>query len=234
MASNSNSREKHGRTSSTTALMTFNTYMTDDNHWQQNPSVFANRNEHFNIPTGGRENFHSTSIHPIYGLGAIPEQASPTSPFMPPLPSANPTANGVGDQIFDLDAFLASASYQSSNDTFDPNVNIAVPSYRVGSHTNYGFNSPANTGYGHSNGGPYQSIPPPDPVPTLIPRQTSTTSSNRFSCPTCGKTFTRKADMQRHKRLHGKPSLQCNVQGCTKGFYRNDKLQEHIKTHQRN
>ena len=205
--------------------------MTDDNHGQQNPSAFANRNAQFNIPTVGRENFHSGFIPSTYGLGqispsmipprsgqnliAFPEQASPTSPFIASLACANATTNGAWDQ------------------PFDPNAQLVTPLYETSNYGQYSPNGYTDTNYGNFNGGPQHFPPATQSATPFIPNQPNVVSSKPYLCSSgCGKSFTRKADMQRHNRLHGPPSLWCNVQGCTKSFYRNDKFQEHIKTHQ--
>ena len=55
------------------------------------------------------------------------------------------------------------------------------------------------------------------------------TQGQRFPCPAgrCDKTFTRKADADRHLRKYGPPKYHCS--GCGRGFYRRDKMADHQK-----
>ena len=64
---------------------------------------------------------------------------------------------------------------------------------------------------------------------TSAPPNLSPTSAKVHSCHSCGSSFTRKGDMDRHARKHGQWSLSC--ERCGKAFYRKDKLNDHIKTH---
>ncbi|KAG9230728.1 hypothetical protein BJ875DRAFT_487674 [Amylocarpus encephaloides] len=53
---------------------------------------------------------------------------------------------------------------------------------------------------------------------------------NRQTCdhPGCGRTFTRRADLARHKKeLHGPTNYPCPDLGCLRAFRRRDKLHEH-------
>lgn len=43
----------------------------------------------------------------------------------------------------------------------------------------------------------------------------------------CNSAFKRKADCERHMLKHAAPQLPCTVQGCTKQYYRKDKLVDH-------
>jgi len=56
--------------------------------------------------------------------------------------------------------------------------------------------------------------------------------SSRAKCTHCQKTFSRKADLQRHAQKHqsGEPQFQCGVKGCDYGgSHRLDKMGSHIK-----
>ena len=53
-------------------------------------------------------------------------------------------------------------------------------------------------------------------------------------CPVCGRSIMRKGDMERHHRSHGPRDLKCPLEQCGKGFYRKDKLVDHLKTHRTN
>lgn len=62
---------------------------------------------------------------------------------------------------------------------------------------------------------------------------TNTTTSDRgHQCPTCNKTCKRYRDLTRHQKSHSPPDLPCPNQECkrsgTNGFYRHDKLREHL------
>ena len=56
---------------------------------------------------------------------------------------------------------------------------------------------------------------------------------NKSTCSTCGRSFGRFRDLERHARKH-QPEMRtylCNVEGCEyKGSYRKDKRDAHIKT----
>lgn len=53
----------------------------------------------------------------------------------------------------------------------------------------------------------------------------------RPTCTECNQTFGRKADLDRHARIHQADSnvFQCQVEGCKYSNYRKDKLDEHVK-----
>ena len=64
---------------------------------------------------------------------------------------------------------------------------------------------------------------------TSAPPNLSPTIVKVHSCHFCGRSFTRKGDMDRHTRKHGQWSLSC--ERCGKNFYRKDKLNDHMRTH---
>ena len=90
-----------------------------------------------------------------------------------------------------------------------------------------------STGITHSE----HQIPPT--VPNMSnPRPTAPTPldedhQNKSICSTCGQSFSRFRDLERHARKH-QPEMRiylCNVQGCEyKGSYRKDKRDAHVKT----
>ncbi|EDU47941.1 predicted protein [Pyrenophora tritici-repentis Pt-1C-BFP] len=69
-------------------------------------------------------------------------------------------------------------------------------------------------------------------APTVPAPAPATTTNN--VCTRCGKTFGRPSEMRRHAKKHLPPRFECNVEGCSKTFYRNDKLQDHLAKGHRN
>ena len=58
-------------------------------------------------------------------------------------------------------------------------------------------------------------------------------STQKYSCSTCLKTFTRRQAYRRHLVTHQEtPKLQCPKPGCVKIFIYNCNLKRHVKTHQ--
>lgn len=54
----------------------------------------------------------------------------------------------------------------------------------------------------------------------------------RPTCAQCGRSFTRKADLDRHTKSHqaGSKTFKCRaVKGCAYGSHRKDKLSEHVR-----
>jgi hypothetical protein len=45
----------------------------------------------------------------------------------------------------------------------------------------------------------------------------------------CGGTFGRPGEYRRHMRKHANPNFFCTQHGCTKSFYRRDKLNDHLR-----
>lgn len=63
------------------------------------------------------------------------------------------------------------------------------------------------------------------PAPTAM----STANEDRIQCtwPDCNATFGRPSEMRRHLKKHLPHSFECEVEGCSKTFYRKDKLEHH-------
>ena len=61
-------------------------------------------------------------------------------------------------------------------------------------------------------------------------------SPDRHTCPHCPRTFKRLGDVKRHEKVHipGQRRFHCRQAGCERkgwrGFYRRDKLRDHVKT----
>jgi hypothetical protein len=59
-------------------------------------------------------------------------------------------------------------------------------------------------------------------------------SPDRHTCPHCPRTFKRLGDVKRHEKVHipGQRRFHCRQDGCERkaGFYRRDKLRDHVKT----
>ncbi|KAF2475376.1 uncharacterized protein BDR25DRAFT_102196 [Lindgomyces ingoldianus] len=76
-----------------------------------------------------------------------------------------------------------------------------------------------------------EELPVSSPEPSLSSLDTSS-SQPRFAChyPQCGSTFNRRADRDRHARVHdGVREYVCPKTNCLKEFYRKDKLQGHLE-----
>ena len=66
---------------------------------------------------------------------------------------------------------------------------------------------------------------------TTVPAPTAALTDNedRIQCtwPDCNATFGRPSEMRRHLKKHLPHSFECEVEGCSKTFYRKDKLEHH-------
>ncbi|MCJ1352295.1 MAG: hypothetical protein MMC33_002279 [Icmadophila ericetorum] len=125
---------------------------------------------------------------------------------------------------------------------FEPNMNLPLiqelDERLTSNDTRHPMISPAAS----SDSFPTALPPPASSPPTL---RFSVTSSSllptprrtlRPICPRCPKTFKRKSDMERHARVHELPTHFCGIVRCkynTRGFYRKDKLTDHMKIHGR-
>ena len=74
---------------------------------------------------------------------------------------------------------------------------------------------------------------------TIAPKSRPSTPSQqtRFQCPelSCGRSFNRPADRERHMGIHSKErKFPCPEPGCEKRFYRKDKLADHSRRGHRN
>ena len=209
----------------------------------------------------GQSSSGMNPLYPNRSYYATPVgQASPTSPFSASAGSTNVTINQVWDGSFDPnagpvlhcygtsnDAFDPNAgrvlqTYGTSNDAFDPNAGRVLQTYGT-SNDAFGPNaysaSPSYAASTYESGIPngytnaYQPlIPSTQSAAPLIPYQTSTLmpSSKRHPCRVgCKISFKRRTDMERHAKSHEAPSLSCDR--CSRGFYRSDKLKEHMKVH---
>jgi len=63
----------------------------------------------------------------------------------------------------------------------------------------------------------------------------TTSIESEFTCSRCGKAFKRKGDLTRHGKSHGPTTFYCIYANCprsvyTKGFYRKDKLVDHLES----
>jgi uncharacterized Zn-finger protein len=62
-----------------------------------------------------------------------------------------------------------------------------------------------------------------------------TEAQDKSTCSHCDKAFKRKGDLVRHEKTHGLTMFYCVFVNCsrriyTKGFYRKDKLMDHLQT----
>ncbi|CAG8949967.1 hypothetical protein HYFRA_00004299 [Hymenoscyphus fraxineus] len=76
-------------------------------------------------------------------------------------------------------------------------------------------------------------LPAPPSAPPILPINPPTTAAPRFNCTGCMKTFSRKGDRDRHALVHapGPRGYPCTAAGCSKSYYRMDKLRVHQKKH---
>lgn len=77
-----------------------------------------------------------------------------------------------------------------------------------------------------------------DPVSFQVPFETPSVraevfqgSDSRYLCSQvgCDVNYARAGDCRHHLKKHNGPFLCCHVEGCTMRFYRNDKLQAHLR-----
>lgn len=75
------------------------------------------------------------------------------------------------------------------------------------------------------------STPGPITSPTSNNSMSSSRSIARATCATCGKTFSRSKDLERHTKKHqsGSDTFRCRVARCSYSSYRKDKLEEHMR-----
>ena len=215
------------------APLNSDSHMADDNLSEQNLSAFANPNANFNTTPISRETFHPAPFRSARDFGQFSASMIPLRPNQ--SYNTTPVEQALPTSLFSLSLEPGTAATNLVWDqAFDPNTGLVFPLYETSNYGQYSPNVYTNASYCNFNREPSQfSTFSTLPATICSSNQPNTTSSRPYSCSFCGKYFTRKADMQRHNGIHGPRSLQCNVQGCNKAFYRKDKLDEHMKTHQK-
>lgn len=153
-------------------------------------------------------------------------------------------ANHLGHSLGNVTAVTAPATaygqsaYTAGNAAFLPQrrniANGAYPTGNVSAKNSYPSNNAAAT---YDAGVAAQSLGTSStPTTSSITLSPSTPGSAvgpdgrpRWACTACVKTFSRRADMERHAKKHsGVREFQCGVVGCGyKGSYRQDKLEQH-------
>jgi hypothetical protein len=125
---------------------------------------------------------------------------------------------------------FSSTSYDFSLETQNPSEILASPDQRLSSEfeTIHPDSQPT-----HLNTPSTSSIQELHTSPSL---PSSPISPDRHTCPHCPRTFKRLGDVKRHEKVHipGQRRFHCRQAGCERkggrGFYRRDKLRDHVKT----
>lgn len=204
-------------------------FLLDERHPNQHISSSLTTNARCDGPVPG-QSYHSAdlgqsydsdqfptrtnSLHPGQGYGVTPnKQAPPYSPhFLVPYVPGNSVTN--------------------LRQPFDPSIGQGTSTYATQQHEQYNPIGYQNTSYTSFNSNSFQpTLPSTQPQAISNTADPSMRNAKPHSCPSCGKSFARKGDMERHARAHGPSSLWCNANGCNKGFYRSDKLREHLRRH---
>ncbi|PVH99196.1 hypothetical protein DM02DRAFT_629593 [Periconia macrospinosa] len=202
----------------TTNGLTFNVDFSN----AKNPSETLNhgyRQRFLGLPTSGLPHGHISSQE-----FQDPFQAADTIAMIPP------NTIGVIDTMKHHDAI--SCNEEASNTSLshmnfgcrgnELEINTSVPSY-------VDINPSLETNMGALM--PEERLEPDQELYHSSPGTFS--SQNRFLChhPLCvGRTFSRRQDRDRHARVHDSVrDFLCPVEGCTKSFYRRDKLECHLE-----
>ena len=145
-----------------------------------------------------------------------------------------------GPTLFDRSALTSppftsmSSGYPTVNsymaEPFYPSVSQGLRSHTSDPQEPYSFNTQTNASYSQLDSDlPQHSVSATHSGGTHFSSGTASTSEKPHACPSgCGKSFRRKGDMERHAGVHSAPTLWCPAAGCNRGFYRKDKLDEHV------
>lgn len=218
----------------------FTNHFTDDF-----PS--ANPDEIFSSDMPGQEYDLPHSLEPPNVPSAIPETSSSNNDYdqstSHDLYSFNITgqvtalSNSLETSFYEQSSsqeMSFSSTYTSTSNDFshgDQNLSeiFAYPERRLSSE--FEINHPESQPT-HLNTPSTPSIQELHTSPSLS--SSSPISPDRHSCPHCPRTFKRLGDVKRHEKVHipGQRRFHCRQAGCERkaGFYRRDKLRDHVKT----
>ena len=168
------------------------------------PTTFET--DHYLARTNPTGPFQDSSVVPV-------SQASFSSPYSSMLRSGSPGVNAQEHHSFGFSG------------------NEGISSNMADRPAQYNFDGVSNTGYTDPSCSLHQPTIPTSRLEIFSDLATaSKTSAKPYLCSFgCGRSFTRKGDMERHAKSHGERNLWCSVSGCHSRFYRTDKLKEHVK-----
>ena len=203
-----------------------------------NSRISGNYHSTLTLPTHNSDPYLAFMSPPYLGQDyeVIPRgQSSMSSPSSVLWGPCGPSTNLQGGQSVDT-PFSASwgppetLTNIQDRQPFHPASSYGGSSYVPYQHGQYGLNGYTGISHNESSSAYLQPQPTPfHPETIYVPSEPFVTSEKPHVCLSCGKSFARKGDMERHATTHGPPHLWCNVNGCGKGFHRLDKLQEHQK-----
>ena len=203
--------------------------------YQSCPSAVTHSTYDFNLHSGSRN-----QLYPSRDFRTNPvRQSSVTSPIFTPWPPYHDVTCYQEDQLCTSPfsapwEFRNSVADSTGRRSLNPSSDYAIAPYVPHQYGQYGSAESTNSTYSTNDPNFFQhtsTLPHPEPI--YDHTESSVAGAKPHSCPSCGKSFARKGDMERHARVHRAPHLRCDVEGCkSRGFYRTDKYKEHLKKHE--